>query len=425
MKGQQRSASTIDSASSLLPDGNAVTLAAAKPKSTQPRPFTKANVSKMHCPPGKTEALFWDPNCRGFGLRALPSGRRTWLYQYRNEHQRTRRMTLGDVSAVSPEAARRAARLQAAKVAQGADPSAERKETRGAESLKSVIESYLQYAGTRQRPRSFIETKRHLLKHSAPLHHEPAEAVRRSQVAALLERLSKTSGPSAANRCRAALSAMWSWGLRTGHIEFDINPVTFTIPNPERSRSRTLTDEELRAIWSATEGESDYSRIVRLCILTGCRREEIGGLQWEEILADRLLIGASRMKAGSEHDVPLLPAIVAALPTRPEGANGKVFGRKQTGFSGWSNSKEALDLKLNKRDIEMQPWRLHDLRRTFSTRLHDAGAEPLVIEALLAHKQQGVAAVYNRASFRIARRDALERWHRLLLDITERGVGVL
>jgi integrase len=50
----------------------------------------------------------------------------------------------------------------------------------------------------------------------------------------------------------------------------------------------------------------------------------------------------------------------------------------------------------------MPPWGLHDLRRTFSTRMHDAGIEPLVIEALLAHKQQGVAAVYNRASFREA-----------------------
>jgi integrase len=63
---------------------------------------------------------------------------------------------------------------------------------------------------------------------------------------------------------------------------------------------------------------------------------------------------------------------------------------------------------------------LHDLRRTFSTRLHDAGVEPIVIEALLAHKQQGVAAVYNRASFRDAKRRALEQWHLLLTDVIGR-----
>ena len=65
----------------------------------------------------------------------------------------------------------------------------------------------------------------------------------------------------------------------------------------------------------------------------------------------------------------------------------------------------------------MPRWTLHDLRRTFSTRLHDAGIEPLVVEALLAHKQQGVAAVYNRASFRQAKRAALKQWHGILADI--------
>ena len=62
---------------------------------------------------------------------------------------------------------------------------------------------------------------------------------------------------------------------------------------------------------------------------------------------------------------------------------------------------------------------LHDLRRTLSTRLHDAGVAPLVVEALLAHKQQGVAAVYNRASFRDAKRVALTRWHEILTGISE------
>ena len=94
-----------------------------------------------------------------------------------------------------------------------------------------------------------------------------------------------------------------------------------------------------------------------------------------------------------------------------------MFGRRGTGFSGFSDSKEKLDAKLAKSGLKIQPWGLHDLRRTFSTRLHDAGVEPLVIEALLAHKQQGVAAVYNRASFREAKRAALVHWHRILGEL--------
>jgi len=94
-----------------------------------------------------------------------------------------------------------------------------------------------------------------------------------------------------------------------------------------------------------------------------------------------------------------------------------VFGRRGTGFSGWSKAKQALDAKIAKQGPSLPAWSLHDLRRTFSTRLHDAGIEPLVVEALLAHKQHGVAAVYNRASFWESKRSALMRWHDILAGI--------
>jgi integrase len=416
MGAQKSSAATPASAFTVLPSDNIIALPVSR-RRLPGKPFTKASVRKMHCPEDKHEALFWDPGCRGFGLRALSSGRRSWIYQYRDEHKRTRRIALGDASAVALDAARQAARQYAANVTKGANPSAERKAKKSAASVLSIVEAYLKYAKTRQRPRSYEETERHLLKHAAALHHERAEAVRRGDIASLLERVSNTSGAFAANRCRAALSAMWSWGPRTGQIQSDSSPVAFTVRHAEKARTRTLADDELRAIWFATEGEGDYARIVRLCMLTACRREEIGGLQWGEVQVDRLLIGADRMKAASEHEVPLLPAIAIALPTKPEAANGKVFGRTGTGFSGWSKSKTALDFKIAEAGTKMLPWRLHDLRRTFSTRLHDAGVEPIVIEALLAHKQQGVAAVYNRASFREAKRTALQKWHALLAKV--------
>jgi integrase len=187
----------------------------------------------------------------------------------------------------------------------------------------------------------------------------------------------------------------------------------------EKPRERTLTDEELKAIWNVTDGDDDYSRIVRLCLLTGCRRDEIGGLRWDEVRDDQLQIGTERMKGGIAHGVPLLPAMTATLPVRHESGEGCVFGRCGNGFSGWSRSKKALDAKLAKAGHCLKPWTLHDLRRTFSTRLHDAGIEPLVVEALLAHKQHGVAAVYNRASFREAKRSALLHWH----DIVQRIIN--
>ena len=210
---------------------------------------------------------------------------------------------------------------------------------------------------------------------------------------------------------------MWTWGLRTGRIEGDTNPVSFTVRQTEKPRDRILGDAEIRAIWKATDSGGDYARIVRLCLLTGCRRDEIGGLRWFEVQEDQLVIATDRMKGNIVHEVPLLPLVASMLPERPEGAQGWVFGRRGSGFSGWSKSKGALDAKLAETGIKMAPWGLHDLRRTFSTRLHDAGVEPIVVEALLAHKQQGVAAVYNRASFREAKRKALIRWHDMLLRL--------
>jgi integrase len=416
MNRHRTSASAARTASKSLP--NVIPLPSAARAASRPtNSFTKSGVKRMRCPQEKKEAFFWDPSCPGFGLRALKSGRRSWVYQYRDGHSRTRRIALGDVSKVDLEAARKVARRHAASVAQGANPSVDRKAQRNALTVLDVVELYLAHAQTRQRPRSYRETERHLRSHAAPLHHERVEAIRRRDISALLERIAKDSGPIAANRLRAALSALWTWGLRSGRIEGDTNPVSFTVRQEEKQRERVLNNAELQAIWEATAGGGDYARIVRLCLLTGCRREEIGGLRWDEVHDDRLVIATDRMKGNSAHEVPVLPLIASTLPERPEGAEGCVFGRYGTGFSGWSKSKQVLDEKLAKAGVKLPPWSLHDLRRTFSTRLHDAAVEPIVVEALLAHKQQGVAAVYNRASLREAKKSALARWHAILRDI--------
>jgi integrase len=416
----ESSVSTAPRASTVLPSAEVIQLHTDKHRaSIAASVFTKARVSKMRCRAGKTESFFWDSSCGGFGLRALSSGRRSWIFQYRDEHTRTRRVALGDVSAVSLDAARDAARQHAATVTKGGNPSVERRTKSSATSVLAVIEAYLSHASSHQRPRSYKETKRHLKQHATPLHHERAEAVHRRDVSELLARVATQSGPVAANRLRAALSAMWTWGLRTGLIEADSNPVTLTVRQAENPRERVLTDEEIYAIWQATSEDSDYSQILRLCLLTGCRRGEIGGLRRDEIQDGHLVIGSERMKGRVAHEVALLPMIAATIPLKHETASGCVYGRRGEGFSGWSKSKKALDSKVIKAGVQIPAWGLHDLRRTFSTRLHDAGVEPLVVEALLAHKQPGVAAVYNRASFRNAKRAALTLWHAMVKEIVE------
>jgi integrase len=83
-----------------------------------------------------------------------------------------------------------------------------------------------------------------------------------------------------------------------------------------------------------------------------------------------------------------------------------VFGEGKGGFSGWSKAKAALDAQLG-----LKPWRLHDLRRTASTRMADARAQPHIIEAVLNHvsgHKAGVAGVYNRSTYENEKRAALD-----------------
>jgi integrase len=420
MSDHEASVSKAHSASILLPRATAIPSPKAKRASaTSAVAFTKATVRKISCPLGQTEKFFWDGDCRGLGIRTLASGRRSWIFQYRDEHGRTRRIALGDLTAVSLDDAREEARRKAASITHGANPSVERRAKRNAGTVLQLIDAYLPQAKARLRPRSYTETERNLRKHAASLHHERVGSVHRRDVSEMLERISENSGTTTANRVRAALSTLWSWGLRTGRIDGDANPVAFTVRHRERTRERTLNDAEIRAIWRATGTGEDYARIVRLCFLTGCRREEIAGLRWSEVLTDRIAIHADRMKGKLPHEIPLQPMIQTTLPSRPEEAAGCVFGKQGTGFSGFSKSKEKLDTKLSKSGLTLPPWRLHDLRRTFSTRLHDAGIDPIVIEALLAHKQQGVAAVYNRASFYEGKKAALLRWHEIIAAILQ------
>jgi hypothetical protein len=70
----------------------------------------------------------------------------------------------------------------------------------------------------------------------------------------------------------------------------------------------------------------------------------------------------------------------------------------------------------------LKPWRLHDIRRTVATGLGDMGVQPHVVEAILNHisgRRAGVAGIYNRATYAVEKREALDRWAARVLAICE------
>jgi integrase len=171
----------------------------------------------------------------------------------------------------------------------------------------------------------------------------------------------------------------------------------------------------------------DYGRIVRLLILTGQRREEVGGMTGAELdlVRARWSIPRERTKNGLPHEVPLSPAAVSILRAIPSGlVAAQLFGEGRGTFQGWSNAKAALDRRIVQSGILIAPWRLHDLRRTVATRMAELGILPHVGEAVLNHisgHKAGVAGIYNKALYSVEKRQALERWAEHLEGVSERG----
>jgi integrase len=193
----------------------------------------------------------------------------------------------------------------------------------------------------------------------------------------------------------------------------DTNPILYTNkPETRPARARVLSEAELPALWSALRDDDDYSDIVKLLILTLCRRDEIGGLRWDEIDFGKALveIPAERMKNDKPHLVPLSKAALAILKRRTQGDRDHVFGVGPRGFQGWSWRRKDLDDRI----AGPRPsWTLHDFRRTGSTVLHEQlGVLPHIVERVLAHvgHQSGIAGTYNKADYIVEKRRALEHW---------------
>ncbi|WP_191058458.1 tyrosine-type recombinase/integrase [Geminicoccus harenae] len=393
------------------------------------------DVDRLVAPAGSSDALFADSSVRGLYIR-IQGTRRTWVLRY-NANGKRKKLLIGEVAAISLKDARTEAVKVLGQIRDGADPLADRKARAAAPKKMTVgelVHRYLAiYAKPSQRPRTFLETQRALATHIEPLHTIEVDALTRRDLAERLLCIRQMSGPVAANRARAQVSALYAWAMGEGLAT--VNPVVGTNKfNGEKPRARTLTEGEMRLIWKATEGSSDYSRIVRLLLLTAQRREEVAAMEWSEISADgrTWTIPPGRAKNGRAHDVPLSVSAQTILATieRRDGRS-HIFGRGAGGYSGYSRSKVALDHRLatvraeERRGRPLRPderpavedklpsWVLHDLRRTAVTMMAEIGIPPHVVEAIVNHvsgHKAGVAGIYNRATYAGEKRQALERW---------------
>jgi integrase len=377
--------------------------------------ITAQSAEGLKLQTGEADRIWFDDAIPGFGLRVRDTGSRSWIFQYKIGGK-TRRLVIGQASAVKLGRAREIASEHHAKVKLGRDPGAEKRiqVQRASHTFGGLVVRYLDQQRSELRHGSYLEVARHLEKHSTPLHSLPVDAVEQRTIAERLSAIEKNSGAVTANRVRATMSAMFTWGMKEGLVL--ANPVANTNKREEKARDRVLIDAELRAVWQAL-GDSQYGTIVRLLMLTGQRANEIAGLRWSEIDFDRDVISlpGNRTKNGRPHELPMAPQVQALLASQPR-TEGRdlVFGKGEGPFSGFSRCKEALDnaiAELNGRPLAR--WRLQDLRRSVATGMAELGVQPHVIEAVLNHvsgHKGGIAGIYNRARYSAEKAQALACW---------------
>lgn len=391
--------------------------------------FTDAYVRKLALPAGKTDHIAWDPDLPGFGVR-LRSGKASYVVQYRVGIEQ-RRKSLGDVRKVSVDDARGIARKRFAQVELGIDPDAEEAQrladqVADAQTFEKVVELYLDYQKSRVRPNTYIAEERYLRRHCEPLRKKPVSKVTFEDIADLIRKLVQAHGATSAARARGALSSFFAWCMRQG-IGVKANP-TIGTDNPvygKAPRDRVLTDEEVRIIWRNCM-DDDFGKIVRLLMLTACRRDEIGGLRWTEIdlAGPKMVLPKERTKSKRPHELTLPGTAVAILETvRRRNSCDTLFGGGASGFNAWSYNTLALGARITAAEGKaLAPWRLHDLRRTVRTRLGKLGILPHVAELVLNHSghKSGIGGVYDHHDYQPEIAEALRKWEANLLTIIEK-----
>src|SRR5262249_39359716 len=155
------------------------------------------------------------------------------------------------------------------------------------------------------------------------------------------------SGEPTSNRLRSTLCSLFGWVIKEGIRLPEGNVASYTNKHAEKSRDRVLTDAELKTVWKNCP-DSDFGAIIKLLVLTGQRANEIGGLRWDEVHDEQIVLPSERTKNKRAHIVPLSdPARAILDPFRAD--RRYVFGRvDSTGFDGWGYAKRTLDGHLQK-----------------------------------------------------------------------------
>jgi integrase len=285
--------------------------------------------------------------------------------------------------------------------------------------MDGLVKSFIKRA---QRTRTWQEARR-TINHDVMtvLKGREVSGLTRRDIHAALDSVLARGSPIQANRALSVMRRMFGYAVERGLIERSpcdgVRP-----PSIEHSRDRVLSDGELAAIWRGCDQIGLFGSLVKLLMLTGQRRSEIGAMRWSEIdfEAHTLNLPRERVKNATAHCVPLSNAAIAILlgldRDLSSNANGLVFSTTGRPVSGYSKMKARLDAASG-----TAGWCLHDLRRTFVTGLARLGVDIPVIERAVNHRSGtfgGVVGTYQRHDYHQEVRAAMEVWAAHISSLT-------
>jgi integrase len=371
--------------------------------------LSKRSVDTLE--PQSADYFAWDDELPGFGVRVYTSGRKTYIVQYRNI-RRTRRITLGKHGPLTPDEARRLAKVHLGDIASGGDPAEERKTRRSGMTIRELCDRYLDdcelglIPGKRRMPKkpSTIAADRSRIgAHILPLlGTRLVKEIGRAEVNEFMRDVAngkarrdlKTKprgrsivrgGLTTAGRTVGLLGGILTYAVRNGVI--DHNPVRYIVKPAGRVRQRHLTEAEYRQLGgilrkAERDGHSPVALdMIRLLALTGCRRGEIEKLRWEEVDEERSCFRLADTKEGRSVRPVGKPVFDILSARRPEKARGCVFPGAVAGkpFDGLPKVWEKVVRPLFP---DVTP---HVLRHSFASMANDLGYTEATIAAMLGH----------------------------------------
>jgi len=338
--------------------------------------------------PAKGQALTWDTDIRGFGLRVTGKGAKAFVFNYRAGGVE-RRMTIGQYPAWSVQAARNEAKELRKRVDRGDDPMGERHEDREAATVKRLWELYerdhLPTKRDAKRDRQIWE--RHV---KGELGNRKVAAVRRTDVRQLHREISERA-PIRANRVLALLSKMFGMAVTDYEMRPD-NPTKGVPRNPENKRERFLSQAEIAAVSEALAAypSQTAANAVRMLLLTGARKSEVMRMRWDQVdlAAGVWTKPSAHTKQQKQHRVPLSAPAQQLLHDiawqQEDNPSEWVFPGRDPAepisqlHSCWDFVRDRTGLH----DV-----RMHDLRHTYASILVSAGMSLPMIGHLLGHTQ--------------------------------------